>query len=140
MSAGKGVMHSEFNHSSEEDVRLLQIWLLPERHGLEPGYEEKHFPVAERRGRLQLLAAPGAPDGALDIHQDARIFATELGDGESAVLELAPGRHAWVQVAKGALSVNGVDLAEGDGAAVSDEAALELVGKGGGEALVFDLA
>jgi redox-sensitive bicupin YhaK (pirin superfamily) len=140
MSAGTGVMHSEFNHDPDAPVRLLQIWLLPERNGLSPGYEEKTFPAVGRQGQFQLLAAPGGPDGALDIHQDVRIYATVLDDGDAATLELAPGRHAWVQVATGSLTVNGVELAEGDGAAVSEERALELTGTGGAEVLVFDLA
>ena len=148
MTAGCGVRHSEFNHSASTDLRLLQIWILPEREGLEPGYEEKHFPPEGKRGRLQLLVAPDGRDGALRIHQDARLHAGLLAPGERVVHELAPGRHAWVQVVRGAIAVGGVDLGPGDGAAVSDVARLEFVGTGAGggggqdesEYLVFDLA
>jgi redox-sensitive bicupin YhaK (pirin superfamily) len=140
MSAGRGVLHSEFNHSRDEPVRLLQIWLLPERAGIDPGYEEKHFPVEEKRGRLQLLVSPGGEDGALRIHQDARIYSTVLAAGESVAHGLAAGRHAWVQVARGTVRLNGVELGEGDGAAVSEEGELRLEGVDGAEALIFDLA
>ena len=140
MSAGRGVLHSEFNPSASEAVRLLQIWLLPERAGIDPGYEERHFPVEQKRGRLQLLVSPEGEDGSLRIHQDARVYSTILGAGESLEHPLAGGRHAWVQVARGALALNGVELAEGDGAAVSEEAALRLEGREEAEVLVFDLA
>jgi hypothetical protein len=141
MSAGTGVMHSEFNGSRAEPVHFLQIWLLPDRSGHRPSYEQKLFPAAERKGKLRLVASPDAADGSLTVHQDARVYATVLGAGEPVRLALAPGRHAWVQVARGEVSVNGRALAAGDGAALSGEPEVALEGGGsGGEALVFDLA
>ncbi len=142
MSAGTGVMHSEFNGSRTEPVHFLQIWLLPDRPGHRPSYEQKLFPEAERKGKLRLVASPDAADGSLAIHQDARVYATVLGKGEPARLALAKGRHAWVQVARGEVTVNGRVLRAGDGAALSDEpeVAVEGAGASGGEALVFDLA
>lgn len=148
MTAGRGVLHSEFNHSQRDDLRLLQVWIRPAEPGLEPGYEERHFPEEEKRGRLRLLVDPEGREGALRIHQDARLYAGLLAPGQATALELAPGRHAWVQVVRGRLSLGGVELAEGDGAAASDEARLEFTGLGGpgdgpaaeAEFLVFDLA
>ena len=142
MSAGTGVRHSEFNGSKDEPVHFLQIWILPDRAGHAPSYEQKPFPDEEKRRRLRLVASPGGEDGALRIHADARVYATILADGESARHALAPGRHAWVQVARGELSVNGRTLRAGDGAAVSDERELVLAGRGAAEAeaLLFDLS
>jgi redox-sensitive bicupin YhaK (pirin superfamily) len=142
MTAGTGVMHGEFNGSREEPVHFLQIWILPDRAGHRPSYEQKLFPEAERRGRLRLVASPDAADGSLTVHQDVRVHATLLAPGESARLALAPARHAWVQVARGELTVNGEPLRAGDGAALSDERELVLAGRGSerAEALVFDLA
>jgi hypothetical protein len=142
MSAGTGVRHSEYNASKDEIVHFLQIWIVPDRAGHPPSYEQKRFPDAEKKGRLRLVASPDAADGSLSVHQDARVYATILGDGEEVRLALAPGRHAWVQAARGELTVNGKPLGAGDGAALSDEATLVLAGRGaaGGEALVFDLA
>jgi quercetin 2,3-dioxygenase len=142
MTAGTGVTHSEFNGSDREPVHFLQIWLLPDRSGHRPSYEQRSFPEAERRGKLRLVASPDGADGSTTIHQDARVFATLLGAGEAAALPLALGRHAWVQVARGELEVNGVRLGAGDGAALSGEANVSLTGAGDGlaEALVFDLA
>ena len=140
LSAGTGVTHSEFNHSPDEPLRLLQIWLLPAARGIEPGYEEKTFPAAEKRGRLRLIVSPDGRDGSLTIHQDASIYASVLEKGETAALDLAPGRHAWVQVASGAVAVNGLELAPGDGLAAGDEPRLEFTGRRGAEFLVFDLA
>lgn len=142
MSAGTGVRHSEFNGSQGEEVHFLQIWIVPDRAGHRPSYEQKAFPDAERRGRLALVASPDGADGSTTIHQDARVYATLLGEGERVEHALAPGRHAWVQVARGELEANGVVLRPGDGAAVSDERALVLAGRGEGlaEALLFDLA
>ncbi len=142
MSAGTGVMHSEFNGSRAEPVHFLQIWLLPDRPGHRPSYEQKLFPEAVRRGTLRLVASPDAAGGSLTIHQDARVYATVLGKGEAVRHALAKGRHAWVQVARGEVAVNGRALRAGDGAALSDEdeVAVEGAGASGGEALVFDLA
>jgi redox-sensitive bicupin YhaK (pirin superfamily) len=139
MSAGTGVRHSEFNGSATAPVHFLQIWLLPTEPGLAPSYEQKHFPPAALTGGLRLIAAPGAPDGALELHADARVYAGRLGPGASAELPLATGRHAWVQVARGAVELDGVRLETGDGAALSEEAAVRLTAAEAAEVLVFDL-
>jgi quercetin 2,3-dioxygenase len=140
MSAGTGVLHSEMNPSPTEPVHFLQIWLMPAERGITPSYEEKRFDAAEKQGRLRLVASRDARDGALAIHQDVDLYAGILEHGESARLEMRPGRHAWLQVARGAVTVNGEALNQGDGAAVSDEAALELAATDNAEVLVFDLA
>jgi redox-sensitive bicupin YhaK (pirin superfamily) len=142
MSAGTGIRHSEFNGSPAEPVHFLQIWLLPDRPGHPPSYEQRAFPAAERRGRLRLVASPDGAEGSTTLHQDARVFAALLGEGQQAALALRPGRHAWVQVARGAVEVNGTRLSAGDGAALSEEAQVSLTGRGAEEAelLVFDLA
>jgi hypothetical protein len=140
MSAGRGIRHSEVNPSDREPVRLLQIWLLPERPGLEPGYEETHVPAAARQGRLRLVVDPAGRHGAVRIHQDARMFAGLLAAGDEVVQPVAPGRHAWVQVASGAVRLGDVALGEGDGAAVSEEPRLRLRAETDAEVLVFDLA
>jgi redox-sensitive bicupin YhaK (pirin superfamily) len=139
MSAGTGVRHSEFNGSPSEPVHFLQIWIEPARAGIAPGYEQKTFADADKQGRLLLVASPDGADGSVTIHQDARVFATRLGPDESTEHKLAPGRHAWVQVTRGALGVNGQRLAHGDGAAVSGESVVRLDGERDAEALVFDL-
>jgi redox-sensitive bicupin YhaK (pirin superfamily) len=140
MSAGTGVLHSEMNPSKADAVHFLQIWLLPERHGLEPSYEQKRFEAADKQGRLRLVGARDARDGAVTIHQDVDLYAGVFTPGDGARFELRPGRHAWIQVARGAVVVNGQPLAQGDGAAVSDEAAVELRATVDAEILVFDLA
>jgi len=142
MSAGTGVRHSEYNGSKDEIVHFLQIWLHPDRAGHAPSYEQKVFPDAEKKGRLRLVASPDAAEGSLLVHQDARVYATILASGETVRHGLAPGRHAWVQVARGELSVNGRALGAGDGAAISDEREVVLAGRGAAsnEALLFDLA
>ena len=140
MSAGTGVRHSEFNASPSEPVHFLQIWIEPATSGIAPGYEQKAFSDEDTRGRLRLVASPDGADGSVTIHQDARAYATRLAPGVEVVHRLAPGRHAWVQVARGALSLGGQRLGQGDGAAVSDESTLKLVGNKDAEALVFDLA
>ncbi len=137
MSAGTGVLHSEVNASATDPVHLLQIWLLPERSGLSPGYEEKHFPVDERRGQLRLIASREGRDGSVTIFQDASIYAAVL-DGTPLDHHLLPNRHAWVQVAGGAVSLNDIALDAGDGAAISDEKELRIQGELG-ELLLFDL-
>ena len=140
MSAGTGVRHSEFNGSEREPVHLLQIWILPARRGIPPGYEQRTYPLHDRRGRLRLVAAPDGADGACTIHQDARVYATVLDAGQAVAHAIASGRHAWVHVARGAITLNGTALAAGDGAAVSDEPQVTLTGaKPATEVLLFDL-
>ena len=142
MSAGTGVFHSEVNASETEPVHLLQIWILPEKDGIQPGYEQKAYPAEERRGQLRLVAAPDGRDGAVTIHADAELRAGLLAPGETAVHTLEPGRHAWVHVARGSVTLNGTLLGPGDGAAISNETRLELTGAEGtelGEVLLFDL-
>ena len=139
MSAGTGVRHSEQNASRTEPVHFLQIWIVPDRRGHAPGYEQKTVPEAERRGRLRLVASGDGRDGSVTLHQDVALWTGVLAEGERAELALAPGRHAWVHVARGAATVNGQALGEGDGAALSDERAVTIDGRGG-EVLVFDLA
>jgi quercetin 2,3-dioxygenase len=141
MSAGTGVVHSEFNGSQDEPVHFFQIWITPERDGITPGYEQKLFPEDERRGKLKLLVAPGGEDGALKIHQDAKLYSAILGDGEQVTHSLAQGRAAWIQAARGSVSVNGVVLKRGDGAAIENETALTIAAnEGDAEVLLFDLA
>jgi hypothetical protein len=140
MTAGTGVQHSEMNPSREQPVHFLQIWILPERKGLEPGYEETHVSDEEKRGVLKLIASGKPRDGALKIHQDVDLYASLLGPGEGARLGLAGGRHAWVQVVRGALCVNGHELRDGDAAALSDEREVRLAATSESELLVFDLA
>ncbi|MBJ6761053.1 pirin family protein [Myxococcaceae bacterium JPH2] len=139
MTAGTGVRHSEQN-ASDEPLRLLQIWILPERPGLEPSYEQKRFAPEERQGRFRLLAAPDGREGSVTVHQDVALYGTLLGKGEEARFTLAPGRHAWLQVARGSGTFNGVRVKEGDGVAVSEEQALTLIAETPMEALLFDLA
>jgi len=139
MSAGTGVRHSEFNDSQAQPVHFLQIWIIPDRRGHEPGYEQKTFPEAERHGKLRMVASSDGRDGSVTLHQDVALWAGVLDEGQKAEVALAPGRHAWVHVARGAVTVNGKRLGEGDGAALSDERAVALEGHGG-EVLVFDLA
>jgi redox-sensitive bicupin YhaK (pirin superfamily) len=140
MSAGTGVRHSEMNPSPTRPVHFFQIWLLPERPGIEPGYEQKRFDESEKQGRLRLVAARDGRDGAITVHADADLYAGLLAPGDQVRLDLQPGRHAWIQVARGTISVNGHRLDAGDGAAVSDETALELTASSDAEVLVFDLA
>ncbi|WP_035691091.1 pirin family protein [Azospirillum halopraeferens] len=141
MSAGTGIAHSEFNHAPDAPVHFLQIWIIPERRGLEPGYEQKTFPAAERRGTARLVASRDGRDGSLTVHADADLYASLLAPGDTVALDLRPGRRAWVQVARGTVTLNGVDLGPGDGAAVTGTARLDLTGTGdGGEVLIFDLA
>lgn len=140
MSAGTGVVHSEWNHSKSEPVHFLQIWIEPERRGIAPGYEQRPFEPHELRDRLRLVASRDGRDGSITIHQDAVLYATRLFAGKSVNHELAVGRHAWVQVARGVVTLNGVTLGAGDGAAVSDERRFELVATEDAEVLVFDLA
>jgi redox-sensitive bicupin YhaK (pirin superfamily) len=140
MTAGTGIRHSEFNPSDQEEVHLYQIWLLPERRGLQPGYEQKPFPEQERRGTLRLVASPTGEDGSLTIHQDARLYLSTLQAAETVSHALNPGRHAWLQVLRGRAALNGQPLAAGDGAAVSNEEDLEITGQEDADVLLFDLA
>jgi redox-sensitive bicupin YhaK (pirin superfamily) len=139
MSAGTGVRHSEFNASPSAPVHFLQIWIEPARAGIAPGYEQRAFAEADKRGRLRLVASPDGAEDSLTIHQDARLYATVLAPGQAVVHPLARGRHAWIQVTRGTLMVGGEPLAQGDGAAVSDETTVSLVGETDAEALLFDL-
>ena len=140
MSAGTGVSHSEFNPSETEPLHFLQIWVLPAARGTPPGYEQKAFSPEERQGRFRLIASPDGQDGSLTIGQDVRLFGSLLRPREAAEHSLAPGRHAWVQVARGSLTVDGQTLAAGDGAALSKEGFVRLTGVDDAEVLLFDLA
>jgi redox-sensitive bicupin YhaK (pirin superfamily) len=140
MSAGSGVTHSEFNPSKTAPVHLYQIWMLPEKKGLKPAYDQKNFSETEKRGKLRLVASPDGRDGSLKIRQDNELYATVLGAGDSVKHALQPERHAYVQVARGSVKLNGQQLAEGDGAAISAEKAVELTGVKDAEVLLFDLA
>ncbi|MCA1613084.1 MAG: pirin family protein [Acidobacteria bacterium] len=139
MSAGTGVRHSEKNPSAGESVHLLQIWILPSEQGIDPGYEQKNFAEDERRGRLRLVASPDGREGSVTIRQDASIYATLLDAGWSVEHALAPGRHAWAQVARGAVEINGQSLGRGDGAAASEEERLVITATEPAELLLFDL-
>jgi redox-sensitive bicupin YhaK (pirin superfamily) len=139
MSAGTGVRHSEFNPSREEGVHFLQIWIEPKLTGVRPGYEEKQFGAAEKEGQLRLIASPDGRAGSVTIHQDAYVYASML-DGQDAVAHrLAPGRRAYVHVARGAVAVNGVALQGGDGVKISGEDELKFSGARQAEMLLFDL-
>ena len=139
MTAGTGVAHSELNPSKTEGVHFLQIWIMPEKAGLPPSYEQKTFPVEQRKNQLRLVAARDGRDGAVTVHQDAEIHAAVLDQGATVSHALAPGRHAWVQVARGAVTLNGHPLEAGDGASVSQEARLDVEARAPAEVLVFDL-
>lgn len=138
MSAGTGVMHSEMNASYDETVHFLQIWILPERGGITPGYEQKKFEDDEKRGKLRVVASPDERDGSVKIHQDVTLYTTLLDDGQSVTHDFAPGRYGWVQVARGEAELNGEKLKAGDGAAIADESRVTLTGQGA-EVLLFDL-
>jgi redox-sensitive bicupin YhaK (pirin superfamily) len=142
MSAGTGVRHSEFNASKSEPVHFLQIWVEPAERGIAPGYEQKTFGAADKKGRLVLVASPDGREGSVTIHADATIRAGLLGAGDRAVHEVAPGRHAWIHVAKGTVTIGGERLEAGDAAFTSEQGTIALEGGGGedGEVLVFDLA
>ena len=139
MTAGTGVTHSEFNHSPDETAHLLQIWILPDRTGHAPGYEQKEFPEAEKRGRLRLVASKDGRDGSLTINQEVDVYAALLDGDEHIRHELAPGRQCWIQVARGALELNGEQLQEGDGASFMDSATLELSHGRNAEILLFEM-
>jgi redox-sensitive bicupin YhaK (pirin superfamily) len=140
MTAGTGVRHSENNALPDKATHFLQIWIIPEKQGLTPGYEQKAFPVEERRGKLRLLASRDARAGSVTVHQDVSLYSTVLEPGERVEHTLAPGRHAWVHVVRGEVTVNGEKLATGDGASLSDEARVAIAATAPSEVLVFDLA
>jgi redox-sensitive bicupin YhaK (pirin superfamily) len=140
LSAGTGVAHSECNASKTEPVHMYQIWMLPEKQGLKPTYDQKTFSDAEKRGKLRLVASPDGRDGSVRIRQDNQLYATVLGAGETVKHALKKDRHAYVQVARGSVKLNGTELREGDGAAISEEKAVELTGVKDAEVLLFDLA
>ncbi|HSB95022.1 MAG TPA: pirin family protein [Spongiibacteraceae bacterium] len=139
MSAGRGVQHSEFNPSATQPVHFLQIWITPNVRGIASGYAEKRFDAAEKRGKLRLIAAPDAADGALLIHQDAWIYAGLFAGDETATLDLAPNRRCYLHVARGEIRANDIVLRAGDGLKVTDAAALTLADGKDAEVIVFDL-
>ncbi|QKV53308.1 pirin family protein [Comamonas antarctica] len=139
MSAGSGVQHSEFNHSAEEPVHFLQIWIVPNERGAEPRYQQVNFAEADKRGRLRLIIAPQGEQGALAVRQDARVYAGLFDGDESATLEVPANRHVYVHVARGSLEVNGERLSEGDGARIRNAGALRFGQGENAEVLVFDL-
>jgi redox-sensitive bicupin YhaK (pirin superfamily) len=140
MTAGRGIRHSEMNPSPTEPVHLLQIWVMPDKQGYDPGYEQKSFPEAKKRGQLRLIASNDGAEGSVKINQDAKLFVTLLAPGEEVRHALPAKRHAWLQVAKGEVQLNGQTLRQGDGAAISDEEALTIKGTKEAEVLLFDLA
>jgi hypothetical protein len=139
MSAGSGVQHSEFNHSQSELVHFLQIWIIPDRQGLAPGYAEAKFTDEDKRGRLRLIVSGDGRDGSLSIHQDADLYAAVLYPGETVEHRYAPGRNGWIQLARGAVTVNNTALAAGDGAAIANEDRLTIRGESAAEILLFDM-
>ncbi|AOZ00443.1 quercetin 2,3-dioxygenase [Cupriavidus sp. USMAHM13] len=139
MSAGTGVRHSEYNHATQQVTHFLQIWILPDRTGIEPSYQEQHFEAADKQGRLRLVASPDGADGSVLVHQDMRLYAGLFDGEERASLDIAPGRRAYVHVARGRVSVNGRALEAGDAARLEGEALVELSQGSGAEVLVFDL-
>jgi len=140
MTAGSGIRHSEFNPSKTDAVHLLQIWIQPEKAALPPSYEQKSFPEAEKKGKLRLIASRDASDGSVKINQDAKLYVSLLKPGEEVAHEFGAARHGWLQVARGAVEVNGKKLAQGDGAAISDEKTANIRGVEDSEVLLFDLA
>lgn len=139
MSAGTGVAHSEFNASKTETVHLYQIWMFPDKQGYQPAYDQKNFSDEEKRGKLRLVVSPDGREGSVKIRQNNELYATILGAGDRVKHELKPARHAYVQVAKGSVKLNGTTLETGDGAEISEEKALELTGVKEAEVLLFDL-
>ncbi len=138
MSAGTGVLHSEFNHSSEQELHFLQIWILPQRRGIAPNYEQKAFPRHQRQGQWRLVVSPGERDDSVSINQDVNLYLGSFAAGEQA--ELPAVRHAWLHVAKGEAVVNGEELSAGDAAAFSPGERIDVVGQRDAELLLFDLA
>ncbi len=140
MSAGAGIQHSEFNHSKSAPVHFLQIWIVPAERGIAPGYEQKPIEVQKSRGALLPIATPQGKDGAVMLHQDAIVSTATAPRGSTLETTLDAGRHGWLQVARGGVALNGVALAQGDGAAISDESKLKIVADSDAEILLFDLA
>jgi len=140
MSAGTGIRHSEFNHSRTEPVHFLQIWIIPDRTGIEPGYQQLNFPREAKIGKLLLVGANEAREDIIRINQDVKMYVTVLESAQQRVEHtLAAGRHAWIHVATGSVTVNGNTLKAGDGAAITDESRIEISGAPSGEVLLFDL-
>ncbi|QDT86576.1 pirin family protein [Gimesia chilikensis] len=139
MTAGTGITHSEFNPSATEPVHLYQIWLFPESKGIEPSYEQKQFPVSEQQNQLRLVASPEAEAGSLRIHQDARVYLSQIEAEKTVTYEMAEGRHAWLQVLRGSVLLNDVALDVSDGAAVSDTRNLKIQATDDAEIMLFDL-
>jgi redox-sensitive bicupin YhaK (pirin superfamily) len=139
MRGGSGVTHSEYNHSRVEPVHFLQVWIVPAKRGLEPTYGQRAFDRDRAKRSLILLASRDGREGSLQVEQDVSVWMTQVGDGGTRELSLAPGRRAWIHVARGSASVNGIQLHEGDGAGITDEGALKVLGGGAAEILVFDL-
>jgi len=139
MSAGTGVTHSEFNPSAHEPVHFLQIWIEPNRNGVTPSYEQKHFPIVEKKGRLRLIVSPDGVDGSVKIHQNACVYAAVLSAGDAVAYTLAEGHKAYVHVARGAVQVNDTALSSGDGVKVSGERELRLTQGKDAEVLLFDM-
>ena len=140
MSAGTGILHSEFNASKSEGVHFLQIWILPDRASLAPSYEQKAFPADERRGRLRLVASSDGKGGAVTLHQDARLYLGALGAGERVAYDIAERRGLWLQVARGIIALDGTEMREGDGAAVEGQSSVVIEAETDSEILLFDLA
>lgn len=140
MSAGTGIRHSEFNASPSEEVHLLQIWIMPQQSGITPSYEQKFFDNAEKLGKLRLVASPNGSEGAVAIHQDAKLYAGLIDPEHPAEHALPPGRRAYLHVARGAASLNGLEMAAGDGARIEGETGLHLKSGSSAEILLFDLA
>ena len=140
MSAGTGITHSEYNPSKQEPVHFLQIWILPDRRGIAPGYEQRAYPAEERRGRLRLVASRDGREGSVRLHQDAAVYSSLLAEGEKVEHRLSAGRHAWLQVVRGGVTANGERLRAGDGAGLSEEARVSILGQEPAELLLFDLA
>lgn len=139
MSAGTGVSHSEANPSQTEPVHLLQIWIIPNQMGLDTSYEQKFFAEDEKRNQLRLVASTNGRDGSVTVHQDVNLYASVLDGGSEVAYELNPNRYAWLQVARGAVTLNGMNLDQGDGAAISKESDLRINGREPSEVLLFDL-